>query len=140
MGAGTVLQNIAIDSRIKFCIADCGFSDIITLFKYHLAKDYKIKRIPLVEITSIITKLRAGWNFNDVSPIRSISKIDTPILFTHGEADDFVPTWMSEEMHKVKNGTKDIYIAPNAAHVETYWKNTQEYENRIDNFLKKLGF
>ncbi|MBC2582033.1 alpha/beta hydrolase [Clostridium sp. DJ247] len=139
MGAGTVLQNIAIDSRIKFCIADCGYSDIVTLFKYRLGKDFKIKRLPIVEITSIITKLRIGWSFKDISPIRSISKVDTPILFTHGEADDFVPTWMSKEMYKAKKGFKDIYIAPNATHVETYWKNMQEYENRVDRFLKENG-
>jgi uncharacterized protein len=139
MGAGTVLQNVAIDSRIKFCISDCGYSDIVTLFKYHLAKDYKIKRLPLVEITSIITRMKNGWGFKDVSPIQSISEVDTPILFTHGGSDDFVPTWMSEEMHRAKKGTKDIYIAANAAHVETYNKNMQEYENRISKFLTEIG-
>lgn len=139
MGAGTVLQNISIDSRVKFCIADCGYSDIVTLFKYRLAKDYKIKILPIVEITSIITKLRTGWSFKDISPISSISKVNTPILFTHGGEDDFVPTWMSEEMHKAKKGFKDIYIAPNATHVETYWKNIQEYEKRVEHFLKESG-
>lgn len=139
MGAGTVLQNVAIDSRIKFCISDCGYSDIATLFKYHLAKDYKIRRLPLVEITSIITRMKNGWGFKDVSPIQSISEVDTPILFTHGGSDDFVPTWMSEEMHRAKKGTKDIYIAANAAHVETYNKNMQEYENRVSKFLTEIG-
>lgn len=139
MGAGTVLQNVAIDSRVKFCISDCGYSDIVTLFKYHLAKDYKIKRLPLVEITSIITRMKNGWGFKDVSPIQSISEVDTPILFTHGGSDDFVPTWMSEEMHRAKKGAKDIYIAANAAHVETYNKNMQEYENRVSKFLTEIG-
>jgi fermentation-respiration switch protein FrsA (DUF1100 family) len=139
MGAGTVLQNVPIDSRIKFCIADCSYSDITALFKYHLAKDYKIKVLPLVEITSIITKLRNGWSFKDISPISSISNCDTPILFIHGADDDFVPTWMSEEMHKAKKGCKDIYIAPNAAHIETYWKDAQEYEKRVDHFLEENG-
>jgi uncharacterized protein len=139
MGAGTALQNIAIDSRIKFCIADCGYSDIFNLFKYHLVKDYKIKRIPLVEITSIITKLIRGWSFKDVSPIQCIADIATPVLFTHGETDDFVPTWMSEEMYKAKKGYKDLYIAPNAAHVEAYWSNIEEYEGRVEHFLKEIG-
>lgn len=139
MGAGTVLQYTAIDSRVKFCIADCGYSDIISLFKYRLAKDYKVKRIPLVEITSAITKLRKGWSFKDISPIKCISKVDIPTLFTHGGKDDFVPTWMSEEMHRAKKDFKDLYIAPNAAHVETYFKNTEEYEKRVDEFLIENG-
>lgn len=139
MGASTALQNVAIDPRIRFCISDCGYSDITTLFKYHLVKDYKIKHLPLVEIASLITKLRDGWCFKDVSPIQSISNIDTPILFTHGGNDDFVPTWMSEEMHRIKKGIKDIYIAADAAHVETYIKNIEEYEKRVSKFLNEIG-
>jgi fermentation-respiration switch protein FrsA (DUF1100 family) len=139
MGAGTVLQNLSIDSRIKFCIADSGYSDITALFKYRLEKDYKIKKLPLVHITGLITKIRTGWCFKDISPIRDVSITNTPILFTHGGKDDFVPTWMSEDMHKIKADHKDLYIVPNATHVETFWKDMQEYENHVDNFLKKNG-
>lgn len=139
MGAGTVLQNIAIDMRIKFCIDDCGYSDAEELFKYRLAKDYNIKKFPLVKLSSIICKIRVGWNFKNVSPITSLPKVNIPILFIHGEEDDYVPTVMCKQMYLVKNGYKDMYIVPGAGHADSYSKNSEEYEKRVHNFLKDIN-
>jgi hypothetical protein len=139
MGAGTVLQNIAIDQRIKFCIDDCGYSDAVDLFKYRLTKDYNIKKFPLIKFSSEITKMRAGWKFKDVSPITTLPNAQIPILFIHGEEDDYVPTFMCEQMYSVKKGYKEIYIAPNAGHAEAFSKNKDEYEKRVHSFLKSIN-
>lgn len=139
MGGGTVLQNIAIDERIKFCIDDCGYSDAQDLFKHRLEKDYNIKKLPLVNLASKISKLRVGWNFKDVSPITTLPKVEIPILFIHGELDDYVPTFMCKAMYSVKKGYKDIFIAASAGHAEAYWKNKEEYEKRVDSFLKAIN-
>ena len=139
MGAGTVLQNIAIDQRMKFCIEDCGYSDAQDLFRHRLEKDYNIKKLPLVSLASKISKMRGGWNFKDVSPITILSKLEVPILFIHGEEDDYVPTIMCKQMYSAKKGYKDIYIAPSAGHAEAYWKNKDEYEGKVDKFLKAIN-
>lgn len=140
MGGGVVIQNLAIDPRIKFCIADCAYSDISILMKHQLKRRYNnLVKVPfLLEWVSFITKIRAGWTFKDVSPIRALENVETPILFIHGENDDFVPTSMSKEMYSVKKGIKDIYIAPNAGHAQAYWNNKQEYDNKIGKFLEKI--
>ncbi|MGH4139974.1 alpha/beta hydrolase [Clostridium sp.] len=139
MGAGTVLQNIAIDPRIKFCIDDCGYSDAQDLFKHRLEKDYNIRKFPLVKLASKISKMRVGWDFKDVSPITTLSKIEIPILFIHGEEDDYVPTYMCKQMYSVKKGYKEIYIVPGAGHAEAYWKNKDKYEKKVDGFLKAIN-
>jgi uncharacterized protein len=141
MGASIVLQNIVIDTRIKFCIEDCGYSDAIALFKYRLEKDYNIKKvqIPLVTLASVISKMRVGWKFKYVSPIITLPKVKIPILFIHGEEDDYVPTFMCKQMYSVKIGYKDIYIVPRADHAESYCKNKKEYEKRVDRFLKAIN-
>ncbi|GCD10670.1 alpha/beta hydrolase [Clostridium tagluense] len=139
MGAGIALQNIAIDPRIVFCIDDCGYSDAQELFKYRLEKDYNIKKMPLVKLASIISKIRVGWKFKDVSPITTLRSVEIPILFIHGEQDDYVPTFMCNQMYSVKKGYKEIYIAPSAGHAAAYWKNKDEYEKRVDGFLKAIN-
>jgi len=139
MGAGIVLQNITIDQRIKFCIDDCGYSDAEDLFKHRLEKDYNIKRFPIVKLASIISKMRVGWEFKDVSPLTTLPSIEIPILFIHGEGDDYVPAFMCKQMYEVKNGYKEIYIAPNAGHAEAYWNNKDEYEKKVDGFLKAIN-
>ena len=138
MGAGTVLQNIAIDTRIRFCIDDCGYSDALDLFKHRLEKDYNIRKFPLVKLASKISKMRIGWDFKDVSPITTLPKIEIPILFIHGQDDDYVPTYMCKQMYSAKKGYKEIYIVPGAGHAEAYWKNKDEYEKKVDGFLKAI--
>lgn len=138
MGAGTVLQNIAIDSRIKFCISDCAYSDIKELMKYQLKNQFHLQYLPfLIPLTGLAVKVRAGWNFKNVSPIKDIKDVETPVLFIHGENDDFVPTYMSIDMYKAKKGMKDLYIAPNAGHAEAYLKNKEEYDRKVGEFLEK---
>ena len=53
--------------------------------------------------------------------------------------DDYVPTAMCNQMNSVKKGYKEIYIAPNAGHVEAYWNNRDEYEEKVDKFLKAIN-
>jgi len=139
MGGGTVLQNIAIDSRIKFCIADCAYSDVTKLMRYQLIKRYKYEWLCcLMPLISMIVKIRAGWNFKEVSPIKKLGEVDTPVMFIHGKADDYVPTYMSEEMYNVKKGIKEIYIAPNSHHAEAFSNNIEEYDRRVGEFLDRV--
>jgi len=139
MGAGIALQNIAIDKRIKFCIEDCGYSDAQDLFQHRLEKDYNISKFPIVKLASKISKMRVGWEFKDVSPITSLLKVEIPVLFIHGQEDDYVPTFMCNQMYSVKRGYKEIYIASNTDHAEAYWKNKDEYEKKVDGFLKAIN-
>ncbi|WP_040209962.1 alpha/beta hydrolase [Clostridium polynesiense] len=138
MGAATVLQYSAIDPRIKFCIEDCGYSDATELFTYRLLKDYHIKSSLFVKLASYITKVRTGWSFKDVSPIKLLKDLDLPILFIHGDSDDYVPTKMCVDMYEEKKGIKYKYIAPCSAHADSYNNNKEEYESRIDEFLKDI--
>ena len=139
MGAGIALQNIAIDDRIKFCIEDCGYSDAKELFNYRLKKDYNINIFAIIKLASIICKIRVGWEFNDVSPITTLAKVEIPILFIHGEDDDYVPTYMCKQMYTVAIGYKDIYIATKAGHAQAYWNNKDEYTKRVYRFLTNIG-
>ncbi|QAA30223.1 alpha/beta hydrolase [Clostridium manihotivorum] len=139
MGGGTVLQYIAIDPRVSFCIDDCGYSDTAELFNHRLKNDFKpLRHLPLVPLASVATKITRGWKFSDVKPINMINKNSTPILFIHGDKDDYVPTKMSHDLYNAKTGFKDIYIAPNAGHAQAFTSNPYEYERRVDKFLKDL--
>lgn len=139
MGAGIALQNIAIDDRVNFCIEDCGYSDAQELFKHRLNKDYNINISPIVKLSSKISKIRVGWDFKDVSPITTLPMVKIPILFIHGENDEYVPTYMCKQMYSVTKSYKDMYIAPNAGHAEAYWNNKDEYEKKVCKFLSDIN-
>ncbi|TAH66915.1 MAG: alpha/beta hydrolase [Anaerolineaceae bacterium] len=136
MGAATVLLHLEIDKRVICTIADCAYSDLKELLK-HQVKHYYHMPILLIPLESFITYLRAGFWYGEVSPIRVISKVDTPVLFIHGKRDKYVPTEMSRQMYNCKKHKKAIYLVAKAAHAQSCITNRKSYEERVSSFLKK---
>ncbi|MEG1256716.1 alpha/beta hydrolase [Clostridium sp.] len=137
MGSATVLAHLEIDERPAFVIADCGYSDLYELLKYQLKDRYNLPNFPFVPLSAMLIRLRAGFNIYQVSPIKVVEKTDVPILFIHGENDDYVPTYMGKAMYEVKKDKKELFIAPNAAHADSQCKNPKEYEAVVYEFLGK---
>lgn len=137
MGSATVLAHLEIDDRPEFVIADCGYSDLTRLLEYQLMRRYHLPSFPFVPVAAKLVKMRAGFNIKDVSPIKIVTNTDKPILFVHGDSDDYVPTYMGKEMFESKKDKKELYIAPNAKHAEALVKNIKEYEKVVNEFLNK---
>jgi len=83
-------------------------------------------------------KWKAKFSLRDVSPINSIKDKDIPIMFIHGSRDNFVPTYMSEEMYNIKEGCKKLLIVDGASHANAYPTNRELYEKEVNNFLKEF--
>jgi len=92
-----------------------------------------------VKLASLMTKISFGWRFEEVSPIKDISSLELPILFIHGDKDDYVPTHMALDMYNGKKGIKYKYIAPNSRHAQSYVNNKREYEEKVYKFLKDIN-
>lgn len=138
MGAAIALQNSAIDPRIVFYIVDCPLSDLNTLLGYRLKVDYKMPSFPLINVSSFISRIRAGFYFGQVSPIMDIANVDTPIFFIHGKEDTYILPKMSEEMYNIKKGKKKLYLADGARHAESCISNYEEYDRLVGEFLEEV--
>lgn len=140
LGAGTALQNSAIDPRLSFVIADCPYSDLFSLFSVRGWCDYHIPPFPLIYFTSLVCYLVTGMKLSDVSPIRAVAGVPTPMLICHGQQDEYVPTQMGIDLQRAKqNGISRIYLAPNAGHAEAFLNNQTEYDQKVGEFLQEIG-
>lgn len=138
MGAAIALQNSEIDPRVSFYIADCPFSDLPKLLKYLLKSKYKLPAFPLMNIASLFVHIRTGMKLSDISPIKSIENVYAPVLFVHGQEDNYIPAEMSIDMYNIKPRPKKLYLAPNARHAQSVSKNRKEYDRVIGEFLREI--
>jgi len=139
MGGGTVLEYAGMkrqERQIKFIIADCPYSDLTKLMEHQLHKLNSVPRYPFYMWIERMTYVRAGFHFHDVSPIRAIRNSSVPIFFIHGDADTFVPTYMSEEMFKAeRKGKNRLLLIKGAVHAVAYGKDPELYEREAAAFI-----
>ena len=139
MGGATVLMTSGLNlpSNVKTIIADCAFTSAYDVFSHILKRDYHIPKFPIMNVTELMTKRKAGYGYNDVSTLEEVAKTKIPILFVHGEKDDFVPVWMSEENYKACNSEKELLIIKNADHAESYYLDNKTYETAVKKYIEK---
>lgn len=90
---------------MKAIVEDCGYSTVNQELQYQLKELFNLPSFPLVNVTSGITKLRAGYFFGEASAVKQLQKNHLPMLFIHGENDTFVPFSMLDEVY---NATQDL--------------------------------
>lgn len=136
LGAATALQHAAIDDRLAFAIADCPYANARDEFAYRLKEEYGLSGFLVIPLASLITRVRAGWFFDDAAPLDQIAEVETPVLCIHGEDDAYIPPETTIALHDAKRGVKRIYLAPGADHAQSYQVNPKAYEAVVQDFLE----
>lgn len=137
MGAATVMSagGEKLPVQVKAVIEDCGYSSLWDELSYQMKRIYRLPAFPFMQITSLITRLRAGYGFREVSALEQIKKCTLPVLFMHGEDDTFVPCEMVRELYGACPGEKDMLIVKGAGHGMAYSIGGAAYENKIKEFI-----
>lgn len=139
MGASTALLHGEVDDRVKFIISDCAYQSLFDQFKYRLKVDYKMPAFPLLYLGNLFTKIRTGFFYGDVAPIKAVKKIKAPILFIHGNNDDYTMPSNSINLKKSKSGSAFLYLVPGAGHAESYKTDPENYRKMVNRFLDNCG-
>ena len=142
MGSTTVMLMTGsgkLPENVRFTIADCGFTSALDEFKYKL-KGWGVPENPVVPIICEMNKRRAGYDFQtDTNALEAVSKAEIPMLFVHGGADKFVPTYMVGELFDACSAPyKDRIIIDGAGHGESYYVGKEVYEQKMDEFIEKF--
>jgi fermentation-respiration switch protein FrsA (DUF1100 family) len=142
MGASTVLMTSGeeLPVNVKGIISDCAYSSVEKILTYQARKMYGLPKFPVIPATSLLCRLRSGYNFREASAIEQLKKCKLPILFIHGYKDNFVPTSMVHELYNTVNGNKDLLLIEGAGHGASYATNMTEYQRAVKTFIDKILF
>jgi len=139
MGAATVMLANSSNppEQVKLIIEDCGFTNAREEICNTLKGMIKFNFSPLVYMASLICKLKAGYFFGDADCIGRFKFAKNPILFIHGSADTFVPTWMGLRLHEACPVPKDLLLVEGAVHAYSYYDAPKDYQNKVKAFIAK---
>ena len=136
MGAATVLMALSEDlpPNVVGVLADCGYTsaeDIIkkTIKEMHLPPNLAY---PFVVLGA---KIYGKFNLNETPPIKAVKKSKIPIIYFHGEADDFVPYYMSYENFKSTNSRSKLITMKTAGHGLCYLLEPERYLKELSDFF-----
>ena len=119
-------------------VDDCGYSSVWDQFAHTLKDSFHLPPFPVLHSANIVCRHRYGWDFKEASSLRQLAKGDRPVLFIHGENDDFVPTADVYRNYEAKtHGYKEMWIAPGSAHAMAYKDHPAEYTAHVRAFLAK---
>lgn len=139
MGASLVLMTSGeeLPEEVKAIVADSGYTTVKEELTHQLKHLYNLPSFPLLDMTSLMTKLRAGYTFEEASAIDQVRKNKLPLWIVHGEDDDLVPVWMAHELYEAAGGEKELWIVPDSGHIKGYENRTGEYQQRLREFLSQ---
>ena len=117
MGASTVLMAAShpLPPNVIGVLADCGYTSAEAIIKAVIRKMH-IPVSLLYPFIKLAAKLYGHFDLECESPLESVKKCTLPVIFFHGEADDFVPCYMSQENFDACTSRKAIYTVPGAGH------------------------
>ncbi len=139
MGAATtmMLAGERLPSYVCCMVEDCGYTSVYDQFAKELREQFSLPAFPLLDIAGWLCQWRYGWNFSEASALEQVRKCRLPILFIHGDTDDYVPTEMVYPLYEAKSGDKELWVVSGAAHALAYRNNPEEYTRRVAEFVGK---
>ena len=136
MGASTVLMAAGKDlpDNVIGVLADCGFSSAEKIIKAVIRQ----MGLPVglsYPFVKLGAKLYGNLDLDEYSPMEALRTCRLPVIFYHGETDDFVPCDMSREMHAAYSGKKALITIPNAGHGLSYPVDPERYLQTLRDFF-----
>ena len=137
MGGATVCMMGGMDlpRQVKGIVSDCAFTSARDVFTHVLHSMYHLPAFPMIQIADRVNRKKAGYGLDDCNAAREVRKAKVPFLFIHGDEDIFVPCWMCEEIYKNCASPKTKLIVKGAGHGESYYKDTEGYEEALNVFI-----
>ena len=117
MGATTVLlaAGAGLPPQVKGVLADCGYSTAKDIIK-KVIRDMRLPAPLLYPLVRLGAVLYGGFDPNRADATAAAARIQVPVIFFHGDTDDFVPCEMSVTNHAAATGKKQLVIIPGAGH------------------------
>ena len=136
MGASTVLMAAGhpLPPQVIGVLADCGFSDAGSIIR-DVAKKMGLPVKLAYPFVKLGAKLYGHFDLEETSALEAMRHCTVPVIFFHGENDDFVPCQMSRDNFEACQSRKRLVTVPGAGHGLSYPVAPTEYLDALRSFF-----
>ena len=136
MGAATVIMagGEELPPNVIGILADCGYSSQKEIMQKIAGEMHFPPKLcyPFIKLSA---RIFGGFKLEETTPMEALKRVKVPVIFCHGEDDDFVPCRMSRKMYEACPGKKDIFTVPGADHGLAYPVDMEGYVARVRAFF-----
>ena len=140
MGASTVLMAAGkpLPSNVVGVLADCGYSSQKEIIKkctcdLHLPADLVY---PFIKLGA---RIWGHFDLEEYTPEDAMKTCQVPVIFFHGEDDDFVPCEMSRINYAACTSPKRLVTVKGAGHGLVYVVDNEGYFRAVADFFTENG-
>lgn len=140
MGAATVMMAAGepLPKQVKGVLADCGYTSAREI----ICKTIREMKLPVTLAYPFVkmgARVFGRFDLEETSPIEAMARSTVPVIFIHGEADDFVPCDMSRRNYDACTAPKMLFTVPGAGHGLSYLLDREGYLNVLAEFWAQIG-
>ena len=139
MGGAEVMMASGMDGladNVRLIVEDCGYTSVWDEFALQLGNVFGLPSFPILNAADAACLLRAGYTFEGASAVESLRQARVPMLFIHGDADEFVPFSMLDECYKACASTvKEKLVVEGAGHGLSASTDPDLYWTTVDTFI-----
>jgi len=141
MGAATVMLAAAEDlpSNVVCALADCGYTSAEEIIKKIVA-EMKLPPKLIYPFITLAARIFGRFNLNETSPIEAMKNAKIPVIFIHGDADDFVPCDMSSRLYEACVTQKKFVVIHGAGHGLAFPIDQTGYVEALRQFEQECDF
>lgn len=137
MGATTVLLAAGdeqLPPNVIGALADCGFSSAKEIIQ-KVIRQIHLPVFPTYALIRLGGRLFGGFDIERKSAIEAMHSCHIPVIFFHGDSDDFVPCDMSVRMYEAcASAHKKLVKVPGAGHGLAYIIDKESYIQNVKEF------
>lgn len=141
MGAATAM-NVSAEPMpegvddVRF-VEDCGYTSVWDEFSHEMKARFGLPPFPILHASSMLCGLLYGWNFSEASSLRQVAECRWPMLFIHGDSDDFVPSPMVHPLFQAKPEPKSLWVTAGTHHACSLADYPDDYLSRLRHFIPR---
>ena len=136
MGAATVLMagGEKLPPNVRGILADCGYSSAREIMAHVMGQMGLPAKLcyPFVKLGA---RLFGHFDLDETSPVEAVKNCQLPVIFFHGESDDFVPCDMSRINFEACGCRKRLVTIPGAGHGLAYAVDSDRYVEELYDFF-----